>query len=141
VSRLRVPPPAAGLVAAALAFGAVALASDRDAPRPAEGQAKRAAEDSAERTRPPAAPAGGAPAGRAVFARMGCGSCHHLTAARSSGGFGPDLDRKLPNHTRASLRAKILAPGTGSMMPPDFGARMSDAQLDALVTFLLAPRQ
>lgn len=69
---------------------------------------------------------------------MGCGSCHHLTAAVSSGQIGPDLDLALPDHTRASLTAKIRAPGETSMMPSDFGARMSDADLDALVTFLLA---
>jgi mono/diheme cytochrome c family protein len=69
---------------------------------------------------------------------MGCGSCHRLSAARSSGQIGPDLDLKLPSHSRASLKAKILAPGTASVMPADFGARMSDADLDALVSFLLA---
>jgi mono/diheme cytochrome c family protein len=125
VSGLRVPPLAAGLVAAALAFAAVALVTDGDGTRAAgSGQVER----------PPAAPS----TGRAVFARMGCGSCHHLSAARSSGQIGPDLDLKLPAHTRASLRAKILAPGTASVMPSDFGPRMSDADLDALVNFLLA---
>jgi hypothetical protein len=69
---------------------------------------------------------------------MGCGSCHHLSAAGSAGDIGPDLDLKLPSHTRASLSAKILVPGVSSLMPSDFGARMSDAELDALVTFLLA---
>jgi hypothetical protein len=56
----------------------------------------------------------------------------------AAGDIGPDLDLKLPSHTRASLSAKILVPGVSSLMPSDFGARMSDAELDALVTFLLA---
>jgi mono/diheme cytochrome c family protein len=124
VSGLRTP-LVAGLVAAALAFAAVALATD-------EG-------DSGDHA-PPADAARPAPpsAGRAVFARMGCGSCHHLTAAGSSGPIGPDLDTRLPDHTRASLTAKILAPGRASVMPSDFGARLTDADLDALVDFLLA---
>ncbi|MBA3264445.1 MAG: hypothetical protein H0T69_18660 [Thermoleophilaceae bacterium] len=37
-----------------------------------------------------------------------------------------------------SLKAKILAPGPGSVMPSDFAARMSAADLNALVNFLLA---
>jgi mono/diheme cytochrome c family protein len=69
---------------------------------------------------------------------MGCGSCHRFTAAGSSGPIGPDLDTRLPDHTRASLTAKILAPGQASVMPSDFGARLTDADLDALVDFLLA---
>jgi hypothetical protein len=42
-----------------------------------------------------------------------------------------------------SLRAKILSPGTNeafAQMPTDFGSRMSDAELDALVAFLLGTR-
>jgi cytochrome c5 len=136
VSRLRVAPLAAGLAAAAVAFAVVALATNGDDRRPAGGgQAQRPA------TAPPAAatgPSSPRSTGGAVYARMGCGSCHHLSAARSAGEIGPDLDVKLPSHTRESLRAKILVPGVSSMMPSDFGARMSDADLDALVTFLLA---
>jgi mono/diheme cytochrome c family protein len=119
VSSSRLAPLAAGLAVAALAFAAVALATDEDGRRAAA---------------PPAAPS----SGLVVFDRMGCGSCHHLSAARSSGQLGPDLDLKLPNHTRASLIAKIRAPGVASVMPSDFAARMSHAELDALVRFLLA---
>lgn len=139
MSRLLVRPLAPGLVAAALAFAAVALATDGDGRRAAGGgQAERpAAAPPTSATSPRTAHS----SGRAVFARMGCGSCHHLSAARASGRIGPDLDAKLPSHTRASLRAKILAPGSASVMPSDFGARMSGAELDALVTFLLAARQ
>jgi mono/diheme cytochrome c family protein len=92
---------------------------------------------------PPAAAAalpGDARAGRAVFARMGCGSCHRLAAAGSSGQIGPPLDQVLPNHTAGSLRAKIVDPGGGSVMPTDFARRMSAADLRALVAFLLAAR-
>jgi cytochrome c5 len=81
------------------------------------------------------------PDGRDLFARMGCGSCHRLAAAGATGEIGPSLDDKLPHHTRGSLKAKILDPAAGSrysMMPEDFGERMSAAELDALVGFLLA---
>src|SRR5688500_7641216 len=88
---------------------------------------------------PPPAASAGEPAGRAVFARMGCGGCHTLAAASARGEIGPDLDARVPSHTAASLRAKILDPsatapaGSFDVMPGDFGERMSDAELDALV--------
>ncbi len=82
--------------------------------------------------------------GRAVFARMGCGSCHTLAAAGSRGEIGPDLDQRLPGHTRASLVERITrgpaADGTFSPMPDNFGDRLDDDELDALVDFLLAAR-
>ena len=86
---------------------------------------------------------GEAQGGRALFARMGCATCHTLAAAGSTGEFGPNLDQRLGAHTAESLRATILdppGPGGFSGMPEDFGRRMSDAELDALVSFLLASR-
>jgi mono/diheme cytochrome c family protein len=84
--------------------------------------------------------------GRALFARMGCGNCHAFEAGNSAGAVAPDLDAALTGYTRDSLKAKIVAPyGATSaqnftIMPTDFGRRMSDAELDALVTFLLDGR-
>jgi cytochrome c oxidase subunit II len=72
---------------------------------------------------------------------MGCGGCHRLAAAGSQGQIGPPLDQVLPSHTRASLRAKITDPGGSSMMPGDFGRRLSARDLDALIDFLLASRR
>lgn len=116
----------AGLVAAALAFGAVALGVGIDG--------------GSDNPRASAALDGSGPA---VFARMGCGSCHALGAAGSTGQMGPDLDSALEHHTRATLIAQITAPaGDGgiSAMPNDFASRMSSAELDSLVEFLLAQR-
>lgn len=117
----------AGLVAAALAFGAVALGVGIDG--------------GSDNPRASAAPKDGS--GPAVFARMGCGSCHALAAAGSTGQMGPDLDSALEHHTRATLIAQITAPagdGGFSAMPDDFASRMSSAELDSLVDFLLAQR-
>jgi mono/diheme cytochrome c family protein len=91
----------------------------------------------------PAARAAGRPdpaGGRLVFAQMGCGGCHTLRAAGSKGEIGPSLDAALPRHTRGSVQAKIVNPGTGSVMPQDFAQRMSFADLQALVDFLMAAR-
>jgi cytochrome c551/c552 len=117
----------AGLVAAALAFGAVALGVGIDG--------------GSDNPRASAAPEDGS--GPAVFARMGCGSCHALAAAGSTGQMGPDLDTALEHHTRATLIAQITAPagdGGFSAMPDDFASRMSSGELDSLVDFLLAQR-
>jgi cytochrome c oxidase subunit 2 len=117
-------PVVSGIAAAAIAFAAVVLATD--------GGGGEAA--------PPAASPAATARGQEVFARMGCGGCHTLAAANARGPIGPNLDERLGAHTRASLTAKILTPGAGSNMPSDFGERMSDAELNALVDFLLAAR-
>ena len=112
-------PIAAGLTAAALVFIAVlALTSD-------------AREEGGERV------SSTQHAGAAVFAAMGCGGCHHLSAAGSTGEIGPDLDIVLASHTAESLKAKITSPTPGTAMPEDFEKRMSATELDALVGYLL----
>jgi mono/diheme cytochrome c family protein len=127
-------PFAAGLAAAAAAFAVVLLTTDDGG----EGRAP----DGSQVTAP--APAQSLPEGReaglAVFTRMGCGGCHQLAAAGSTGPIGPNLDERLPNHTRESLTAQILSPDPAGFMPDDFGERMTDAELTALVDFLLAVR-
>jgi mono/diheme cytochrome c family protein len=128
-------PFAAGLAAAAAAFAVVLLTTDDEE----KGQPP-AGRPVAPAALPPDVPAGHA-GGFAVFNRMGCGGCHRLAAAQSSGPIGPDLDARLPDHTRKSLRAAILSPPPLAAMPGDFGERMSDAELDALVDFLLAVRE
>ena len=81
--------------------------------------------------------------GRALFARMGCGSCHRLAAGAGIGPIGPDLDVMLPSYDAKALRAKIADPypagATGSFVRmPAYGGRLSDGELDALVAFLLS---
>lgn len=126
MSRRAAIPLAAGLAAAAIAFAVVLIATGSDG----------SATPATTRTTAAAAPT----RGRLVFAQMGCGGCHALAAAGSTGGIGPSLDDALAHHTHASLRAKISDPGPGSVMPQDFARRMSRADLAALVDFLMAAR-
>jgi mono/diheme cytochrome c family protein len=84
-----------------------------------------------------------AAAGRALFARMGCGSCHRFAAGEGIGFVGPDLDTVLTNYDAAMLRAKITnpypsGPSESFAQMPAFSGRMSAAELDALVAFLLS---
>lgn len=121
---------AAGVLGAGLAFALIAVTTGIDG---GSSEAPRAASAGVDQD-----------SGRAVFARMGCGSCHRLAAAGSRGEIGPDLDQRLPGHTRASLVERITrgpaADGTFSPMPDNFGDRLDDDELDALVDFLLAAR-
>lgn len=125
------PPLVAGLLAAAATFAAVASLTRGD-----------------DTGRQAAAPRStDVAAGRAVFAREGCGTCHRLAAANSHGQIAPELDKRLAGHTRASLASKILDPypdGEAAgfpIMPEDYARRMTAAELDALVSFLLAARR
>jgi len=123
-------PLIAGVLVAAVAFVVVLVATDGG--------------DESDSARPtPAAVAAGKPdptGGRLVFAQMGCGSCHTLKAAGSRGVVGPSLDAALKEHSRSSLAAKIQNPGSGTIMPQDFAQRMTFAELDALLDFLMAAR-
>ena len=127
-------PLVAGLGGAALTFVIVALAVGIGG-----GEAPGSA-TTASRAGPAEASSG-----REVFAEMGCGSCHGLAAAGSTGTFGPNLDERLPMHTRASLVSRIMArPGAVEDfggMPTNFRTRLTRAQLKQLVDFLLAARQ
>ena len=120
----------AGLLAAGISFAVVALTAGIDGSSTEQSSAVKVAADH--------------DSGRAVFARMGCGSCHTLAAAGSKGEIGPDLDQRLESHTRASLVERITrgpsADGTFSPMPDNFADRLDDDELDALVDFLLAAR-
>jgi mono/diheme cytochrome c family protein len=129
-------PVAAGVAVAIVTFTIVMAVDGGDDEREGAGQAR--APSSAQ-------PVAGHAGGRDLFFEMGCGSCHELAAAGSGGTIGPNLDERLAPHDASSLKATILdPPGSGvdtfSVMPDNFGERMSDRELNALVGYLLAAR-
>jgi mono/diheme cytochrome c family protein len=128
-------PVAAGLTVAIATFAIVMAVDGGDDEREGAGQAQAATAPETVR---------GHARGRALYFEMGCGSCHELAATGSTGTIGPNLDLRLAAHNRASLTATILnPPGSGggfSVMPDNFGERMSKRELDALVGYLLAAR-
>ena len=95
-----------------------------------------------------AATAGGAEAGKAVFADNGCGGCHEFAPAGSAAGIGPSLDELQAQADRAGqeleefVRESIVEPGAyvepdfPDAMPPAYGQLPKD-QLDALVQYLV----
>jgi cytochrome c oxidase subunit II len=73
----------------------------------------------------------------------GCGACHTLADAGTTGTTGPDLDRVLSGQSEDAIRtdivdpnAKIAAGYAGNIMPPTFEQTLSSQQLDGLVAYL-----
>ena len=86
---------------------------------------------------------GGAPDAKAVFEDAGCGGCHTLADAGTTGGTGPDLDKGLKGKDEAFIRESIVDPSaeitpgySDGIMPPNFGDTLQPAELDALVKYL-----
>ena len=96
-------------------------------------------------------------AGKAVFTGVGgCGSCHTLAAAGTSGTAGPNLDQRLKSDCATAASKKVrgatlaqcieiaitkpyvyLPSGySAGVMPNNFSQTLSPSQIKALVTFL-----
>ena len=100
---------------------------------------------------PGAAPApaagGGQPAagpdGKALFAANGCGGCHTLKDAGSTGNVGPELDTALKGKDATFIKESIVDPNKviaqgfqPGIMPQTFGQSLSPDEIDALVKYL-----
>ena len=73
----------------------------------------------------------------------GCGACHTLADAGTTGTTGPDLGRALSGQSEDAIRTDIvdpnarIAPGySANIMPPNFQQTLSAQQLDGLVAYL-----
>lgn len=78
-----------------------------------------------------AATGGGAADGAAVFASAGCGGCHTLEAAGSSGQTGPNLDELQPSQEQVAAQVRE---GGGGM--PSFEDQLSDEEIDAVAQYV-----
>ena len=76
--------------------------------------------------------AGDAAAGEAVFASAGCGGCHTLEAAGSSGNVGPNLDESQPD---AELVEQRVRNGAGAM--PAFEGDLDDEQIANVTAYVV----
>jgi mono/diheme cytochrome c family protein len=81
--------------------------------------------------------------GAQVFANNGCGGCHTLAAAGSSGVNGPNLDEALPGQSAAEIEEDIVDPNAkitpgyqANIMPQEFGETLSEEELEQLVEYL-----
>jgi mono/diheme cytochrome c family protein len=91
----------------------------------------------------PTVPEGDAAAGKAVFTSAGCGSCHTLAAAGTSGQVGPNLDEVLKGKDEQFIYESIVNPDAqiaegfqAGIMPKTYGEQLDEQQLGDLVAFL-----
>jgi mono/diheme cytochrome c family protein len=78
---------------------------------------------------------GGGTDGKALFSSAGCGSCHTLKAAGSTGTVGPNLDQSTISEPD---EVKQITDGGGGM--PAFKGQLSAAQIKALANFVVTSR-
>lgn len=84
--------------------------------------------------------------GEQVFASAGCGSCHTLKAAGTTGTTGPDLEESLaPDDNTAGIEEMIVNPNTEvvegyspNVMPQTYGESLSQAEVHEVAEFLVA---
>jgi cytochrome c oxidase subunit 2 len=94
-----------------------------------------------------AEPSGGdASSGTQLFTDAGCGLCHTLAAAGSTGTLGPNLDESLaPDDTTEGIEEMIVDPNAeivdgyaANVMPQDLGETLSPAEVHQLADYLVA---
>jgi mono/diheme cytochrome c family protein len=71
-------------------------------------------------------------AGESVFSSGGCGACHTLSAAGTSGTVGPNLDDAQPSYELAVERITL---GQGGM--PAFGEQLEPQQIADVAQFIV----
>jgi cytochrome c oxidase subunit 2 len=82
-------------------------------------------------------------AGKKVFSDSGCGGCHTFKAAASKGAIGPNLDEALKDKDAEFIQESIVEPNKEiasgfqpSLMPQDYGSKLTPKQIADLVAFL-----
>ena len=75
---------------------------------------------------------GNAEEGKSIFAANGCGSCHTLKDAGSSGEVGPNLDEAKPD---LQLAIDRVTNGSGAM--PPFKDSLSEQQIVDVATYVV----
>jgi mono/diheme cytochrome c family protein len=92
----------------------------------------------------------GATSGEQIFVAAGCGGCHAFKKAGTNGNIGPSLDdlaaaaQKANQSPEDYVRQSIVDPNAvitsgfqAGVMPENFGDRLTDKQLQALVQYLV----
>jgi sulfite dehydrogenase len=79
---------------------------------------------------------GDAAAGEAIFMEQGCGGCHTLEAAGSSGTIGPNLDEAQPD---SALVVERVTNGAGAM--PSFKDKLSEEDINNVAAYVVESTQ
>jgi mono/diheme cytochrome c family protein len=94
----------------------------------------------------PSSESEGGGSGAQIFTGTGCGSCHTLGAAGTTGTTGPDLEESLaPDDNTAGIEEMIVNPNTEvvegyppNVMPQTYGETLSKAEVHELAEYLVA---
>jgi cytochrome c6 len=76
---------------------------------------------------------GNSTAGKTVFASAGCGNCHTLAAANSTGTIGPDLDSLKPDY-----RAVTAQVTNGGAQMPSFKSSLKAQQIADVAAYVVS---
>jgi mono/diheme cytochrome c family protein len=71
-------------------------------------------------------------AGKDIFGKSGCGSCHTLAAAHSTGTVGPNLDTAKPDYRLATARVTL-----GKSPMPSFKGQLTDQQIADVAAYVV----
>jgi mono/diheme cytochrome c family protein len=81
--------------------------------------------------------------GKPETGAIGCGSCHTMKAAGTSGTIGPNLDKELTSDPASATRESIVKPNkeiisgySANVMPTNYGTALTKEELDALVSYI-----
>lgn len=74
---------------------------------------------------------GDAANGESVYASAGCGGCHVLSDAGSSGSVGPNLDDLQPSQEQVAAKVRV---GGGGM--PAFEGQLSDQEIQDVAAYV-----
>jgi mono/diheme cytochrome c family protein len=119
------------LLATALALGLAACGGGEEVSPVAETVEGTLPEGTTEET-PTSTLEGDAQAGRQVYTQAGCGACHVLEAAGSSGTIGPNLDESQPS---VELAVDRVTNGSGAM--PPFEGQLTEQQIADVAAFVV----
>ncbi len=89
---------------------------------------------------------GGGGSGAQIFVSTGCGSCHTLAAAGTTGTIGPDLNEFLaPDDTTEAIEEMIVDPNSEiaegyppNVMPETYSESLSKTEVNKLAEYLVA---
>ncbi|MGI9657459.1 MAG: c-type cytochrome [Gaiellaceae bacterium] len=126
--RLRLAVAALGAAALIAVIGVVV--ATRSADDSATSTIRREAPLAPEPEPPAPVPVGDPLAGATVFAQAGCGNCHTLAAAGSTGAIGPVLDGRRADYARI---LEQVTNGGGGM--PAYAGTLSDSELQDVAAF------
>ena len=99
---------------------------------PEETTGETSGEDGETTEGPASTVEGDAAAGEAIYASAGCGGCHTLEAAGSSGTVGPNLDDSQPDFELAVDR---VTNGAGAM--PAFEGQLSEQEIANVAAYVV----